>query len=167
MGKLIAIRTPTPRDARSFVVAVNASTRLHRPWVAPPNTPAKFEAYLDRMSLPENTGFLVCHNDSDELAGVINITNIVRGVFRSGYLDYYVFADHERQGFMRAGLSAVTRHAFDKLGLHRLEANIQPGNIASIALAKSCGFSREGYSPRYLKLGGRWRDHERWAILAS
>jgi ribosomal-protein-alanine N-acetyltransferase len=75
-------------------------------------------------------------------------------------------AGQERQGFMREGLRAVTRHAFNRLGLHRLEASIQPGNAASIALARSCGFAKEGYSPRYLKLGGRWRDHERWAILA-
>ena len=51
--------------------------------------------------------------------------------------------------------------------LHRLEANIQPDNAASIALVRSCGFAREGYSPRYLKIGGRWRDHERWTIRAS
>lgn len=119
------------------------------------------------MSQPENAAFLVCRSDTGEFAGVVNITNIVRGVFRSGYLDYYAFAGHERRGFMREGLRAVIRHAFKRLGLHRLEANIQPGNVASIALVKSCGFSREGYSPRYLKLRDRWRDHERWAILAS
>ncbi|HET9205437.1 MAG TPA: GNAT family protein, partial [Burkholderiaceae bacterium] len=74
---------------------------------------------------------------------------------------------HERQGLMREGLQAVVRHAFTQLKLHRLEANIQPGNVASIALVQACGFSKEGYSPRYLKIAGRWRDHERWAIVAS
>ena len=59
------------------------------------------------------------------------------------------------------------RHAFRRLKLHRLEANIQPTNAPSIGLARACGFAREGYSPRYLKIGGRWRDHERWAILAD
>jgi ribosomal-protein-alanine N-acetyltransferase len=61
----------------------------------------------------------------------------------------------------------LVRHAFTAMKLHRLEANIQPGNQASIALVKRCGFEREGYSPRYLKIGGRWRDHERWAIRAD
>jgi [ribosomal protein S5]-alanine N-acetyltransferase len=58
----------------------------------------------------------------------------------------------------------VLREAFTRLDLHRLEANIQPANARSIALAKRCGFALEGFSPRYLKIGGRWRDHERWAI---
>lgn len=167
MKKFVTIRPPTSQDVSSFLAAVAASHVLHSPWVFPPNTPAKFAAYLERMSRPDNAAFLVCRNDNGQLAGVINITNIVRGVFRSGYLGYYVFADHERHGFMREALREVTRCAFRQLGLHRLEANIQPGNLASIALVKSCGFAKEGYSPRYLKLNGRWRDHERWAILAS
>jgi len=68
---------------------------------------------------------------------------------------------------MKEGLSQVIRHAFDQLGLHRLEANIQPGNLASIALAQSTGFQYEGFSPRYLKISGEWCDHERWAVLAD
>jgi ribosomal-protein-alanine N-acetyltransferase len=66
---------------------------------------------------------------------------------------------------MRDGLELVLRHAFLGLGLHRIEANIQPGNRASISLARGAGFRREGFSRRYLKIGGRWRDHERWAII--
>jgi ribosomal-protein-alanine N-acetyltransferase len=53
------------------------------------------------------------------------------------------------------------------LKLHRLEANIQPENLASIALVRACGFSKEGLSPRFLKKNGQWRDHERWALLAD
>ena len=68
---------------------------------------------------------------------------------------------------MQAGLRLVLAHAFSKLRLHRLEANIQPRNTASVQLVRSCGFVREGYSRRYLKISGRWKDHERWAILAE
>jgi len=117
------------------------------------------------MAQPENSAFLVCRRDSGQIAGVVNVTNIVLGLFRSGYLGYYAFAGHEAQGFMREGLQGVVRHVFRSLKLHRLEANIQPANTRSVALVRACGFTKEGYSPRYLKIGGRWRDHERWAIL--
>ena len=68
---------------------------------------------------------------------------------------------------MSEGLRLVIGHAFAQMGLHRVEANIQPGNLASIALVRRCGFKKEGFSPRYLKIFGEWRDHERWALLAD
>ena len=73
--------------------------------------------------------------------------------------------EFSRQGYTTEALQLMLRHAFVKLKLHRVEANIQPENAASIALVKRAGFVKEGYSRRYLKICGRWRDHERWAIL--
>ena len=151
----------------AFLAAVRRSKALHRPWIYAPETPGKFRAYIERMAPPSNYPFLVCHRETGALVGVINLGNVVRGMLQGGYLGYYAFAGNERQGLMREGLQAVIRHAFQSLKLHRLEANIQPGNTASIGLVSSCGFKLEGFSPRYLKVGGRWRDHERWAILAS
>ena len=155
-----------PADEAEFLAAVARSRKLHHPWVSPPTTSAAFQALVERSQGPLNHGFIVHQAGTNALAGCINVTNIVRGVFLSGYLGYYAFAVFERQGLMRAGLRIVVRTAFTDLKLHRLEANIQPGNLASIALVRSCGFKQEGYSPRYLKIRGRWRDHERWAILA-
>jgi ribosomal-protein-alanine N-acetyltransferase len=153
-------------DEREFIAASRRSRALHRPWVLPPATPAAFRAYLARMAEPGNRAFAVRRRDTDALVGVIAVTNIVLRLFRSAYLGYYAFVGHERQGLMREGLDAVVRSAFGSMKLHRLEAAIQPGNRSSIALVKACGFAKEGYSPRYLKIGGRWRDHERWAIIA-
>lgn len=161
------IRQPTLADMKEFLGAVRRSRSLHKSWIVAPDTPAKFKLYLKRMEPPANYAFLICRRHDLAIAGVVNVSNIVRGLFQSAYLGYYSFSGFERQGFMRQGLPAVVRHCFEVLKLHRLEANIQPGNSASIALAASCGFTREGYSPRYLKVGGRWRDHERWAIRAS
>jgi [ribosomal protein S5]-alanine N-acetyltransferase len=83
------------------------------------------------------------------------------------YLGYWVGAPFEGQGYMREGLALALRRAFGALKLHRVEANIQPENARSIALVKRAGFRREGYSERYLKIAGRWRDHERWAMTVE
>jgi ribosomal-protein-alanine N-acetyltransferase len=153
-------------DEADFLAAVSRSSRLHRPWVSPPATALGFRAMVKRMQEPANLGYVVRRTDGNALVGYIDITNIVRGGFQSAYLGYYAFAGHERQGLMAQALRQAVRRAFSQLKLHRLEANIQPGNAPSIALVRSCGFMKEGYSPRYLKIRGRWRDHERWAILA-
>ena len=68
---------------------------------------------------------------------------------------------------MQSGLRLVLRYAFRELRLHRVEASIQPDNPRSVSLVSRCGFRKEGYSPRYLKIGGKWQDHERWAILVD
>jgi len=111
--------------------------------------------------------FFVALDHSDEIAGVIDIGNIVRGYFQSAYLGYYAFVPFTGSGYMRKGLHQVITYAFRKLKLHRLEANIQPDNERSIALVSGLGFKLEGVSPRYLKVCGRWKDHERWAILSE
>ena len=157
------IRPVTPADEGAFLAAVRASRRLHSPWVQPPRDAAAFERYLARFDGVAHHGFVVEHGG--QLAGAIHLTNIVMGAFCSGYLGYYAFAGFEGRGLMTQGLNDVVRLAFKTLGLHRVEANIQPGNAASIALVRRCGFQLEGHSPRYLKIGGRWRDHERWARL--
>jgi ribosomal-protein-alanine N-acetyltransferase len=145
---------------------VAASKQLHRPWVNPPASPELFEAFALRMQGPANLGFLVRMTKTRQLVGFIAVTNIVRGVFQSAYLGYYAFAGHERQGLMTLAMRLLVKKAFSELHMHRLEANIQPENKASVALVRACGFVQEGYSERYLKIRGRWRDHVRWAILA-
>ncbi|MBG9386838.1 GNAT family N-acetyltransferase [Caenimonas aquaedulcis] len=154
------------RDQADFLEAAGRSARLHAPWVTAPATPEAFRALVKRSREPANASYVVRHARTGALVGIFNISNIVCGSFHSAYLGYYAFAGHERQGLMREGLRLLLRTAFTELKLHRLEANIQPANAASIALVRSCGFQLEGYSPRYLKIRGRWRDHERWAILA-
>jgi ribosomal-protein-alanine N-acetyltransferase len=114
-----------------------------------------------------HVGYFVCLRGSDELAAVVNVSEIVHGAFRSAYLGYYAFTPHAGHGLMREGLMLVIDDVFRRLHLHRLEANVQPGNEASLGLVRRLGFRREGYSPRYLKVHGRWRDHERWAVLAD
>ena len=161
----VAIRILEAKDGADFVAAVRRSRKLHRPYVHPPSTPRTFQAYLARSMRETNRTFAARLKASGELVGIISVSEIVHGTFQSAYLGYYGFEPHAGKGLMSEAVRLVAEHAFRTLKLHRLEANIQPGNRASIALAKRLGFKREGYSPRYLKIGGRWQDHERWAVL--
>ncbi len=132
-----------------------------------PSTPAAFVALLERARDKSFEPMLVCLVEDGAIAGFFNISQIIRGPLQSAFLGYGAVAAHAGRGYMTEGLGLVLRRAFTDLGLHRLEANIQPANARSIALVKRCGFVNEGFSERYLKIAGRWRDHERWAIRAE
>jgi len=159
----VSLRSPRPDDATAFCDAVMGSRALHHPWVSPPCTPDAFSAFIQKYEDPANACFLAV-NEDDELVGCINLNEIIRGPFKSAYLGYYVFVPFDSKGLMKQALSLAVAEAFGQLGLHRLEANIQPGNKASLALVRSLGFRHEGYSPRYLFIDGQWRDHERFAM---
>jgi [ribosomal protein S5]-alanine N-acetyltransferase len=163
-GSRVHLREPLPSDREEFVRLARASRDLHRPWVYAPETRGQFDAYLERSHIPTERCFLVVRNDDGSLVGAYNLSQIAHGFFQSAYLGYYAFAPNAGRGLMAEGLELVLRHVFRKLKLHRIEANIQPGNDRSKRLVERAGFKLEGFSPRYLKIGGRWRDHERWAL---
>jgi len=161
----LTLRPLQAADAEAFVAAARRSRQLHRPWLTAPCTAEDFKKHLARFEAPTSYAFVAEIGPTRQLAGALYLTNIVYGAFRSGYLSYCAFVPLHGQGHMKQALAQLVRIAFGKLGLHRIEANIQPGNSASIALVRGCGFVREGYSAAYLKIGGRWRDHERWALV--
>jgi ribosomal-protein-alanine N-acetyltransferase len=163
----VCLEEASRKRETEFLERVNASQRLHRPWLKAPQTVQQFRDFLTRTRGERHVSFFVCTADTAELAGVINVNEIVRGLFQSAYLSYYAFAPFAGRGYMGEGLGLVLEQAFGTLRLHRLEANVQPGNRRSLQLVSRLGFALEGRSPRYLKIGGRWRDHERWAILVD
>lgn len=163
----VFLREPHARDREEFLALNRASRRLHRGLVSPPVEPEQFDAYLKRCRDERSACFFVCNVGEGRIVGAMNLSEIVRGIFRSAYLGYYVGEPYAGRGYMTEALGLLLGRAFGPLKLHRVEANIQPGNLASLALVKRAGFSQEGYSRRYLKIGGCWRDHERWAILAE
>jgi ribosomal-protein-alanine N-acetyltransferase len=158
---------PSKKHAAGFLRACARSRKLHRNLVTPVKTEEAFCKFVNHCRSPRCSNFFVVLEESKGLVGAINIENISRGFFQSATLGYYAFVPHAGKGLMREGLVQVITHAFRDLRLHRLEANIQPTNVRSINLVKSLGFRLEGYSPKFLKISGRWRDHERWAIHAA
>jgi ribosomal-protein-alanine N-acetyltransferase len=163
----VFLRGPERGDRDEFLSLMRKSRSFHRPWASAPTDDERFAAYLADARRPDFEALLVCRGEDDAIVGFFNLSQITRGYMQSAYLGYAVGKPFAHQGYMRSGLDLVLRHAFLTMRLHRIEANIQPGNHASIALAGGAGFRREGFSPRYLKIGGRWRDHERWAILVE
>lgn len=166
-GATVYIRSPENRDGDEFLRLNRASRQFYKGWLTPMTTPQQFANYIKRCRRSDFAGFLVCRQTDGAIVGSINLSQIFHGGFKSAYLGYQVGARFAGQGYMSEALKLVLGYAFNEMKLHRLEANIQPGNKASIALVKRAGFTKEGYSRRYLKICGRWRDHERWAIIAE
>ncbi|MFF9867387.1 GNAT family N-acetyltransferase [Streptomyces sp. NPDC013953] len=168
-GPRVALRHFTYEDAEEFTARARESRDLHRPWLFPPDTHEAYAVYARALIEDrDREGFLVCeHEAGGAVAGFININNIVRGGFLNGTLGYGAFAHAAGRGLMSEALGLVLGYAFGPLGLHRLEANIQPPNAASLALVRRAGFRLEGFSPAMIHIDGAWRDHERWAITAD
>lgn len=162
----VELRPLTLADQDEFCTLVRASTELHAPWMQLPTTAAEFQDWMRRFGDGTTQGFLIRVQETGAAAGMVNINSIIRGRYQGASLGYAAFAPSAGRGYMTEGLTVALRHAFDELRLHRLEANIQPANQASLALVQRLGFRYEGFSPDYLYIDGAWRDHERWSITA-
>lgn len=139
------------------------SSVAHAPWMYHGTT----ESYFNKILNGRTIGLFVIDTDDDGIGAVINLNEPVGGGFCSAHLGYFTAATKMRKGLMTEGLALALDYAFVSLDFHRLEANIQPPNTASKALVAKLGFRLEGFSPAYLKIGGAWRDHERYALLAE
>ncbi|MEM9622466.1 MAG: GNAT family N-acetyltransferase [Pseudomonadota bacterium] len=160
------IRKVVRSDEDEFIHLMRNSETLHAPWISAPTSPMMYKYYLQRIAREDHEGIAICRHQDNRIVGVVNINNIVRGSFLSASLGYYVGAEFHGQGYMQEGLNQVVEYALNTLGLHRLEANIQPDNKRSQKLVERCGFVREGYSRGFLYINGAWRDHERWCVVA-
>lgn len=163
----VVISPPTEADEAEFIEGIRRSRRLHGRWGGGPETPEEYAVYLAKAREERRRYFFARLRDGGDIVGYLNLGEIIRGSLDQAFLGYGAIAGHEGRGLMSEAMQLVLREAFGPLRLHRIEANIQPGNRPSILLAQRNGFQLEGFSPRYLKINGRWRDHERWAINAE
>jgi len=170
-GTNVYLRPPRRADAAAFIAAARRSRSLHGQWTRAPATAERFalfvQRYAPRRQPAAHAGFLVVRHGDDALVGAFSFSEIIRGAFQNAYLGYYAFVPHAGGGLMTEGLALCLDVAFRQLALHRVEVNIQPNNARSIGLVERVGFAREGYSRRYVKIAGRWRDHVRYAMLAE
>ncbi len=169
-GNLVFLRYPTPRDRDEFLTLRRGCRKFLERWE--PIPPNGFDSFGDdsfnrelklRKTATEER-LLICTRHDGVVVGKMSIGSISRGPLQSCYLGYWIGRHHAGNGYMTQALALTLRHCFKTLKLHRAEANIQPNNKPSQAVVKKNCFSQEGYSPKYLKIRGKWADHERWAI---
>jgi [ribosomal protein S5]-alanine N-acetyltransferase len=163
-GKKVSLRAPETGDCAEYIELVRKSEKFHRGLVKMPKTEEGFLKFLERSKGETNAGFLIIRSEDNAIAGTAMLSQIFYGALCSAYLGYWLGAGFTGQGLMTEAVRLMVRHAFIDLKLHRIEANIQPENQPSINVVKRAGFVKEGFSEKYLKVAGRWRDHERWAI---
>jgi ribosomal-protein-alanine N-acetyltransferase len=170
-GPRVFLRKPAVRDRDEYLRLRRRSVAFLRAWEpAPPRGRTGIERFAEWVRTGRggrHEKLLICRLEDGTVLGAVNVNEIVRGPAQSAFLGYWIGAPYARQGYMTEALQLALRHAFRVLRLHRVEANIMPANRASIALVKRAGFQREGYSARYLKIAGRWADHERWALTVE
>lgn len=154
-------------DLAEYAALRKKSARFYRGLVNPFKGRTQFAEEVRRSRSGEHFRFFICRHDDRRIAGSINLFLVTRGSLQSACISYLIGAPYARRGYATEALQLLLNFAFDDLKLHRVEANIQPGNQPSISLVKRAGFRLEGCSPRYLKICGRWRDHERWALLVE
>lgn len=166
-GTKVYLRHPQASDFAELS-ELYATSRGHlRGFAATEFGEPEFEQLLVSAAQDTNEYFLIWQIDSDKIMGTINLSQIFRKAFQNAYLGYMLGAGFTGRGYMTESVALVLRFAFEELKLHRVEANVQPSNLPSIHVLQRNGFSKEGFSRRYIKIGGRWRDHERWAILSE
>ncbi len=143
----INIKLVERSDATDLIQA-NIDSRLHHaPWAQPFTDMDGFDAWFSGLGGGANVGLIARDLQSGSIAGVTNLSQIFRQGFQNAYLGFYGMASCARRGLMTEAVRLTADYAFGELGLHRLEANIQPENAASIALIRRAGFRKEGFLP--------------------
>ncbi|MDO5696734.1 MAG: GNAT family protein [Dermatophilus congolensis] len=168
IGERVRVHTPTTDDLAPYALAVEGSRERLKPWN--PVDPKDLGHHLRNQSDRHRT-FLIraLHPEgAHDIVGKVNVTGIQRGRALSATLGYDSYDPYAGEGLFTEGLRLVVQLAFSPsphgLGLHRLEACVQPGNTASAGVLRRLGFTRRGAWPRYLWLGDAdaveaWRDH--------
>jgi ribosomal-protein-alanine N-acetyltransferase len=164
-SKRVYLRHPVPDDCDELIDLYRSSRSHFRGYANAEYTRERFELMLLEAAKDTNEHFVICRTDDDRIVGTVSLSQIFRRLFQNAYIGYQLFAGNTGQGYMTEAVALALRFAFTGLNLHRIEASVQPSNKRSIAVLQRNGFVMEGFSRRYLKINGRWRDHERWAIL--
>ncbi len=169
----VYLRFPVQRDWRNWAALRAESRDFLAPWEPTWAYDAltrgafrrRLKMYKAEMRQGVTYSFLILRRVDDVLLGGITLSNLRRGVAQSATLGYWIGSPHGNQGYMTDSLAAILEFAFSRIGLHRVEAACLSANEASRRLLLRAGFREEGYAREYLRISGRWQDHQLFAIL--
>jgi ribosomal-protein-alanine N-acetyltransferase len=173
LGSLVRVRPPELRDWQNWAELRTASRDFLVPWepawASDAHSRAAYRRRLRRQQRDANDdicySYFLTRLSDDALMGGVTLSNVQRGVAQTCNVGYWIGEPYARNGYMTEGLNCALRHCFGNLGLHRVEAACMPNNNASQALLQRCGFRREGYARKFLKINGVWRDHLLFAVI--
>jgi [ribosomal protein S5]-alanine N-acetyltransferase len=171
----LLLRRPRFTDWRAWANLRSASRDFLAPWEPSwPDDALTMAAYRRRLRqmaaewrADQGYGFSLFLLPAGTIVGGVNLSHVRRGVAQSASLGYWMGAAYANQGLMGEALGALLPYAFERLGLHRIEAACLPRNKPSRALLAKLGFREEGYAVKYLKINGQWQDHVLYALLAE
>ena len=174
LGDRVFLRPPERGDYEEWASLRASSRDFLAPWEPswPPDalSRASFRArvarYADDWRTDQAYNFLIFARD-EAIVGGIGLSNLRRGVSETASLGYWIGERFAQQRYMTAALPLVIDFAFERLGLHRIEAACLPSNIPSRSLLTRAGFQQEGYARGYLCIAGKWQDHLLFAMLRS
>lgn len=151
----LRLRRPEERDAPDIYAALSdaeAMTYLNRSVATRPEEGLEMVRFAHQM---ERDGVMlrwaVALRETDAYAGSCMLFSFDRRDQRAE-IGFALARAYWGQGYMTEAARAVIAHAWDALGLHRLEAEVHPDNAAALALLARLGFEQEG------------RRRERWCI---
>jgi ribosomal-protein-alanine N-acetyltransferase len=171
----VTLRPLRMRDASAWMESRRRNVEWLRQWEAtPPNGPSMFgvsasvfTSMTRRLRADARAGkalpFVIVV--AGEFAGQINVAGIVRGSMDSAHVGYWVDQRFAGRGVMPTAVALVVDHGLGPVGLHRIEVNIRPENVASRRVVEKLRFREEGVRERYLHIAGEWRDHLTFALV--
>ena len=99
------------------------------------------------------------------IIGTIGFKGFVPG--HKSFVSYEVHPEFGSKGYATEALATVVDYAFGPMDLHRLEAEVMPGNVASEKVLAKNGFTKEGLLKEWMYWDGVYFDITLFALLQS
>lgn len=170
----VGLRPLRRRDQRDWNEVRSRNADWLRPWEATPPPPSPpsvpnfrrlVRLYGEQARAGEALPWAVTYED--RFAGQLTVSNIIWGSARMASIGYWVDSAVAGRGVMPTAVALAVDHCFFTVGLHRIEVNIRPENLASLRVVEKLGFRYEGLRERMLHIDGRWRDHRSFALTVE